>query len=224
MNTNPTPWHQIKSADHKKIASLNCAGLLPHLKDLKVDPTLIQADMIALQETSLDPEHTVPCINGFSMQAAGRGKGKGVATMLKDGEGFTIVHRVEKNMQIMKCVSDNLEVLNVYRSADKSLVEAANLLVEIINTHKPTLIVGDFNICVRRNKNNVITQRLENLGFHQMVKEATHIEGNLIDHIYWKDVDAAWEKPTIERYSPYFSDHDAHLITLRLVSKETIFN
>ena len=105
----------------------------------------------------------------------------------------------------------------VYRSNNRSLVEAANLIIKHINTKKPTLIIGDFNVCAKRNKNNVITQSLANLGFVQLTKEATHIEGNQIDHVYWKDVGGTWEDPNIERYSPYFSDHDAQLISLRLV-------
>ena len=151
------------------------------------------------------------------MHDAGRGRGKGVAVLQKHGLAWEIVPQVEKNMQILKCVSENLEVINVYRSKDKSLVEAADSLKDIVNGKKPTLIIGDFNVCVRKKRNNVITQCLSNLGFQQLIGEATHLEGNIIDHVYWKDVDTTWENPNIERYSPYFSDHDSHLITLKLV-------
>ena len=224
MNKNPTPWHQTNHQVHKRIASLNCAGLLPHLKDLKVDPKLKEADLIALQETSLDPEHTIPSIDGFLMKVAGRGKGKGIAMLHKDDLDWEVTKSAENNLQIMRSSSQNLDVINVYRSQSKSLGETANLIIEKIDTKKPTLIIGDMNVCVKRNKNNAITQSLANLGFVQLTKEATHIEGNHIDHVYWKDVGETWEDPTIERYSPYFSDHDAHLISFKLVSKETIFN
>ena len=117
----------------------------------------------------------------------------------------------------MRHSSSNLDVINVYRSQDTSLVEAADLLTEVINIDKSTLIIGDFNVCVKRNKHNVITQRLTNFGFHQLSTEATQIEGQIIDHVYWKDVGGTWADPIIERYSPYYSDHDAHLISLKLV-------
>ena len=120
-------------------------------------------------------------------------------------------------MQILKCTSLNLDVINVYRSKNKSLKEATELLRGFIDANKPTLIVGDFNVCARTNRNNVITHSLINLGFVQLAKEATQIEGNTIDHVYWMNVGETWEDPIIERYSPYFSDHDAHLITLTLV-------
>ena len=217
MNLNPTPWLQKSNLNQIRIASLNCAGLLPHLKDLQVDSKLKEADVIALQETSLDPDHTIPSINGFMMQVAGRGKGKGVAMMQKDGGNWEEIGNFGSKMQILKCTSRNLDVINVYRSNNKSLKEATELLRGFIDANKPTLIVGDFNVCARTNRNNVITHSLINLGFVQLAKEATQIEGNTIDHVYWMNVGRTWEDPIIERYSPYFSDHDAHLITLTLV-------
>ena len=217
MNNNPLPWHQTNHPGQIKIASLNCAGLLPHLKDLQVDPNLREADMIALQETSLDQDHRIPSINGFTMEVAGRGKGKGVAILQKNGSSFEAVHKVEKDFQIIKTSSHKLDVINVYRSSSKSLVDASNLLCELINEKKATIIIGDFNVCVRKNKNNVITQSLASLGFQQLVNEATHQEGNVIDHVYWKNSNEVWEEPIIEQYSPYFSDHDCQLITMRMV-------
>ena len=47
-----------------------------------------------------------------------------------------------------------------------------------------------------------------------MVKEATHIKGGHIDHVYWKDEHCVWKDLNLELYSPYYSDHDASLITL----------
>ena len=45
--------------------------------------------------------------------------------------------------------------------------------------------------------------------------QATHVMGGLIDHAYWKDTGNIWQTPVIETYSPYFTDHDAILITLK---------
>ena len=81
MNKNPTAWHQISHLNQIKIASLNCAGLHPHLKDLIVDPKLKEADIIALQETLLDQRHEIPNFDSFTLQIAGRGRGKGVGTL-----------------------------------------------------------------------------------------------------------------------------------------------
>ena len=58
---------------------------------------------------------------------------------------------------------------------------------------------------------------LEALGFKQLVQEATHIKGGLIDHVYIR------ESGTIggvdcSLYSPYYCamDHDALLTTVHL--------
>ena len=38
--------------------------------------------------------------------------------------------------------------------------------------------------------------------------------GGHIDHVYWRNVGNMWTDPEIERYSPYYTDHDASCITL----------
>ena len=52
FNKNPTPWHR---RDRKaiKIASVNCMGLLPHLRDIRKDSKLKQGDVLHFLETSL---------------------------------------------------------------------------------------------------------------------------------------------------------------------------
>ena len=75
------------------------------------------------------------------------------------------------------------------------------------------MIVGDFNLCYKENGNNRLIKELEELGFKQLIHEHTHIRGRTIDHAYLLE-----EKRTmnivIERYSPYYNDHDAICITL----------
>ena len=108
----------------------------------------------------------------------------------------------------------------------------------MIDLSKATLITGDFNVCLKQNPSNNITTSLQKLGFKQLIGEATHILGNLgmvtffeenifitifwlidwlggqIDHAYWRDPTNLMKDPTLELYSPYYSDHDAILITL----------
>ena len=84
-------------------------------------------------------------------------------------------------------------------------------LKQIINPKKLTIITGDFNLCVREEKTNKVTVFLEKMGFSQLVDKATHIQGRIIDHIYINSTEAVLD---IERYSPYYSDHDALLVSL----------
>ena len=76
------------------------------------------------------------------------------------------------------------------------------------------MITGDLNLCLKKHPSNFVTRRLQQMGFCQLVTEATHIQGGWIDHVYWMDPDKMWKNPTVERYSPYYSDHDMQLISL----------
>ena len=89
-----------------------------------------------------------------------------------------------------------------------------NKLIEIIGLSDRSIIFGDFNICGQREKKNQIPSCLLSKGFNQLVEEATQIRGRQIDHIYIKDRMMA-NVDDIERYSVYYSDHDALLLTLK---------
>ena len=92
------------------------------------------------------------------------------------------------------------------------------VLESILEDDKPTLVTGDFNVCLRQNPNNAISSSLMNQGFIQMVEKASHVKGGWIDHAYWRDNGGNWDIPAIETYSPYYSDHDSILVTLKKVN------
>ena len=64
------------------------------------------------------------------------------------------------------------------------------------------------------NKMNKLSSSLSDYGFTQMQQETTHIMGGQIDHVYWRDQSGKWNIPILERHSPYFTDHEAFLLTL----------
>ena len=68
--------------------------------------------------------------------------------------------------------------------------------------------MGDFNTCYKENSYNKLIQGLLNLGFSQLMQEPTHIRGRTIDHAYILDPNRQL-RLSIERYSPYCTDHDA---------------
>ena len=96
-------------------------------------------------------------------------------------------------------------------------MEASNVINNLIEDNKPTLITGDFNVCYRQNTSNAISRSLVEQGFSQMVGKATHVMGGMIDHAYWKDNSDSWYAPEIETFSPYYSDHDAILVTMKRI-------
>ena len=123
---------------------------------------------------------------------------------------FTFSKEIKgSNFQIIKCLSEELEVIAVYRSEKGSLSELTEHLSKLITPNVTTIICGDFNLCYLSQRNNKVTKFLENNDFKQLVKVATHIKGRHIDHFYLKTYGQHIEKPTIMTYSPYYSDHDA---------------
>ena len=51
-NENPSPWKQEKDSAIK-VSMMNCAGLKPHLSDIRADSNLLHSDVMFLVETSL---------------------------------------------------------------------------------------------------------------------------------------------------------------------------
>ena len=49
-------------------------------------------------------------------------------------------------------------------------------------------------------------------GFTLLTKKATHTKGRQIDHVYIKNAEA-----TLNRYTPYYSDHDALCVAVEKV-------
>ena len=113
----------------------------------------------------------------------------------------------------MKISLDKLDIINVYRSADGDKATLIENLRQLIQEERTTIIAGDFNICGRTEKQNSVLKFIVQSGFTQLNDEPTQIQGRQIDHMFIN-------QPTlvrgIERYSPYYSDHDALLLTLRL--------
>ena len=214
INENPTPWLRA-SSDSIKIASLNCAGLKPHFVDIQADEHLLNADIIHLIETSLNEtetsEHILP---GYSSHFINIGNGKGIATFYKTKVVTHDQDLKDSNMQITKFTSSNLDVINTYRSSNGHSVELLNHLLRMLPEKRAVIITGDFNICYQMNRTNRLIQGLESNGFRQLVHEATHIRGRHIDHAYWRDSEGTWSEPAVDRYSPYYSDHDAIGLTI----------
>ena len=65
----------------------------------------------------------------------------------------------------------------------------------------------------KKQKNNRLIKRLEDLGFQQLIKEATHFAGGHIDHIYVNHQAVV----DVSLYSPYYcaKDHDALLAVVK---------
>ena len=216
INANPSPWMKNRSGD-MKVVSLNCAGLKPHFKDIGVDGMLLKGDIIHLIETSLEEEDVSPLtLLGYECHLSSAGRGKGIATYYKSSVVNHLQDNITRNMQLTKFSTADLDIINVYRSSDGNSAELLAKLVDMITPEKALLVTGDFNICFMNHGGNRLSKGLRDKEeLNQLMTEPTHIQGGHIDHVYWRNHLQKWKDPIIERYSPYYSDHDASCITMR---------
>ena len=115
--------------------------------------------------------------------------------------------------QAAKFKNEKIDIIAIYRSHSLNSFNILQELTKLIDLRRTTLIVGDFNLCYKENGNNRLIKGLEELGFKQLIHEPTHVRGRTIDHAYLLE-EKRTMKIVIERYSPYYSDHDAICITI----------
>ena len=83
--------------------------------------------------------------------------------------------------------------------------EFFDILATWIDNTRPTTIMGDINMNFFTNCK--LNQFLEKLGFQQMIRQATHESGSLIDQVYVNQPLRALNIFT-EQCAVYYSDHD----------------
>ena len=217
-NENPGLWDK-PDANALKIVSLNCAGLRAHFEDIQSDNRLRQADIMHLQEISLAENENDDefILEGYQGSFTKNGKGKGIAGYYRDEKMTSEDQFNMEKFQIRKIVHKSIDIINIYRSQTGKSLELLQHLMTIIREGRPTLITGNFNECFKENFNSRLIQGLLSLGFSQLVHEGTHIQGRQIDHAYLLDPTGK-VKSVLDRYSPYYSDHDGISIILTNLS------
>ena len=216
LNKNPAAWEK----QHEwclRIASLNCHSLGDKLKEIRRDDTLLVADIICLTETWLlsDEEMESLQIPGFRLHLNSSARGKGIAKYgaLIFDDAYVDIKR--EKVQITRLSTPLVDVINIYRSQGAKNVEVVQSIKHLIRENTPTIICGDLNLCFLTNKENNITSVLQRLGFEQLVREASHLQGGHLDHVY-SNLDQYLFKVEVQMYSPYYTchDHDGFLITI----------
>ena len=179
------------------------------------DQFLLESTMIVLSETWLDQETTWIGINGYLAHFNSIGPGKGLALYYKDSSFKPVADIKTEKIQMSKIESQELSIIAVYRSAQGNSLELMEHLATLISPGVSTVVCGDFNICLLANRNNRVTKFLETAGFKQLFNKATHIKGGHIDHFYFRPKDEDSITPSVFRYTPYYSDHDALCVTFK---------
>ena len=124
------------------------------------------SDVICIQETWIEAEKDDISnlqIIGFNAHFNSVGAGKGITTYFNNK--FSLEEDItESKYQITKIVSEEKDVINVYRSANAPAHFLEDLM-SLINLYRHTFIIGDFNICYKSEKGNRIIKTLEENGF-----------------------------------------------------------
>ena len=81
---------------------------------------------------------------------------------------------------------------------------------------RPTMITGDFNVCLDKQPKNILTTTLFDLGFQQLVKSSSHVRGGRIDHAYMRDSESQLSNLHLTQYAPYYSDHDCLCVSFNV--------
>ena len=158
INRNPTPWNAAITGSIN-VASLNCMGLRAHHQDILADVKLMKADVLQLSETSLTTESNLEAVGlpGFKSYHTVVANGKGISSYCKEvvsaGSHMDMVRGTDFQVSILSL--PRVDCINVYRSSSASLVETANAILDGIKDDKPTLIMGDFNVCTVKQPNNL---------------------------------------------------------------------
>ena len=193
---------------------------MKHLPDLLADSTIMESDIICLQETWFHLLH-IPYFPGYTFYFAGEGKGKGVAIFIRnkfvERRQLLLVEQFgdEDNIQGLKLYFKDVHILNVYRSPQSKAVKHLDDFIEKMRKHidpqHPTLICGDFNFNYLREPRHKIRVLLNELGFEQIVRKPTTIHGSCLDQVYIRSK----FKYKYQLHYPYYSDHECVCVMLK---------
>ena len=216
LNANPTAWRR-EGEGVTKIAALNVMNLRHNWKFASKDPSLLLADLICFSETWLEDEaeESGLMIDGFKASFNSAGNGRGIAGFYRP-EVFS--HRADCQLgaaQLSLFESKDADVIHIYRSQQQHLGEIVEQVREWKKEARPgrvTIVCGDLNVCLKKEPENLFSLGMEGLGLSKIGKEATHVMGGQIDHVYVSS--DAVERISLERTSPFFTDHDALCFTV----------
>ena len=98
------------------------------------------------------------------------------------------------------------------------LIVVIQILENLVNLNKPTIINGDFNFDYWKEKDNLVGQALRGSGFKQLVTLPTTVRGKCIDHVYINEemIECVYEDK-YKLYYPYYTDHEAVRVIIKII-------
>ena len=214
LNENSRPWEQ-QSVNNFKVAYHNIHSLQNKICDIKADKIFTHSDVLIFGETWIKDQADAPSLETFDVLANNIGRGKGLAVYYREDKATVEEIYTDEYLQMSAALNSKIHVIGFYRSAeDRSFITA---LEKWIKPEKSYLLVGDMNICSKKEPNHYVFKALNRLGFKLMTKQPTHIQGGHIDQAWIKLHKEDCFEYDHSIYSPFYNctDHDAILITIK---------
>ena len=205
VNTNPSEWDKEADQCQVKLFLLNCRSMKNKFSHVKNDKILMKADLIVLTETWLDDsdmDNERYELEEYMLNLNNIGRGRGIASYYNK----KFKHAKNTNCEgfsLSKFESEELDVIGIYRSQEGNVTRLITELNRLIKKDKSTVIGGDLNICALAYPRNYVTQSLGEMGFKQLMKKSTHIEGGLLDHVYLYEGQTNRATQSIEVFPKY---------------------
>ena len=193
-----------------RLSALNISSLNCHFQDLSVDSHLLKSDVLAISETWYSKDYSPPVLDGYQGLHVMVGRGRGISLFVRDELKQKKAPKIIDlpSMQMIRVKIRSLTIILVYRSPSiDSYNQFREELLSIIPPKGSTIVCGDFNIHpnTKENQYESLINVMAAQGFQQLVDKPTHIKGNILDHLYVRDL----ENPSWKFHHPYYSDHDA---------------
>ena len=198
-----------------EIISMNVLSLRKHYVDLLRRFENRNVNVINFQETWLEPNtdaskysirNMIPHLNSI-------GRGKGLATYVEEAFILRGEFICEEQCQLIKVSNEDIEIVNVYRSQECNTRVFQDKLQYVVDPSRPTIVCGDTNIDISRDRGRGFVEFMENLGLTQMVTQSSHARGGLLDHV-WVTADLR-DRVLVTQSAVYFSDHD--ILTIKVL-------
>ena len=217
INKNPTRWEQSIEGE-LRIGSLNCRSLRKHHGDIITDKDILLCDIICLEETWLEMNDQAENLEvpGYNIHMNSRGKGKGIAIYYKPEYFKHELDIKEDHMQLSKFSSRSVDIIFLYKSQQESEGNLNQAIEIMTQSSDAALVLGDFNFCYNKDSTNAVTKYMKDRKFKQLIAEPTHIEGNLLDQAYLRDIKKELAF-TAEVHGKYYTDHKSINIILKKV-------
>ena len=114
--------------------------------------------------------------------------------------------------------SMDMTVCAIYISPSLNMATIIHEMTLLINSFKqthPVMLIGDFNIDLKKDTQTQFSTCLKQHGFQQYVRDPTTDYGSILDHVYYRGHGI----PLIDVLDTYFSDHDTVFCTIGIGDK-----